>query len=248
MAFSGDTEFFNGSGFRRVDRIRPGERVLAFRENGEFELVVPRVQLVGLEESICEASSSLLDFCFTEKQNIVWWDAKGKCWNKISFETVIRDGTFSGLIPCSCVYPGSRHLEEPEIEGILSVFEEDREISEENSALLYNADLVTRRHLLDRLFLFSNRWITSNKDNVDLVSSVLQMSGHIIKRSDNGSKYGVTWVSRLESPKIWFAKCCGDYERMKIKRVEYRPMWEFHVPSGMLVLRRNGKLFITGDC
>ena len=63
MAFSGDMEFFNGSVFRRVDRIRPEERVLAFRENGEFELVVPRVQLVGLEESTYEASSDLLDFC-----------------------------------------------------------------------------------------------------------------------------------------------------------------------------------------
>lgn len=109
----------------------------------------------------------------------------------------------------------------------------------------YNLDLESKEIIIDeipRWFNHKNCYITSNKENAELIFFIV-----------NSSKYSAYISERKnESDKVFYTVDIRYYTsttfNKKWELINKEDKYCFVVPSHMLVLRRHGKLFITGNC
>lgn len=105
-----DTEFFNGTEWKRIADYKEGDKVLQYLSSGKAELVTPERYIKLPEKTLYRAHTKYgLDMCLCKEHN-VYYEVKGRLTHKTWGEVIkqhkaARDG-FSGKFICSFDYEG----------------------------------------------------------------------------------------------------------------------------------------------
>lgn len=283
---SGDTEYFNGKEWRRIDEYREGDKVLQYNEDGTGDLVEPIKYIhyqsdepfytYNPEDIGC--SISYLTEKMTGSHNVVCYDYKSKNVGnrdliKVPLSELFESGIETGgniSAPAGCRYNGSVHEDYTMLLDIFysvisnkyteNIYTDIRNGNVCLSDRCFLLDLESRRLLLS-FFGITQELLDLEKDTMrvccggcfapvisctflsdDAIKSIngvlqLTLNGYYLDRdsSDNLS------CMLFDDMDIFTEKDCYNVSYEKDK-------YCFTVPSGMLILRREGVIFITGNC
>lgn len=243
-----ETEFFNGREWKSLKDYVEGDKVLQYNEDGTAELVEP-IEYIHYEsdEPFYEYSSSCLNSCLTGNHDIV---LKGYSTGKLFKikQSSILNGNTDGKVPLSTIYNGSLKADKSSINSVITSFLEKDALVVEKLRVAHSYDIESKWAILKGIF---SKPIVFY-DSIDVLkelSSLASMSGvgnsvfedHISVETCGALSDNIDTSNSFGFPYI------VDEDR-KFVKVLKRDKYCFVVPSHMLVLRRNGKIFITGNC
>lgn len=264
---SGDTEFFNGKEWKRIDEYVEGDKVLQYNEDGTAELVSP-IEYIHYksDEPFYDMGDKAIPSCLTGSHDVVYVK-DGKCM-KIKFSELLelsKNEPWSETdykVPLSCSVKDSeysRKISEEYIAKLAFAIANNKMFECEFlhvvngtvsfTDMIYTLCAENRECLLNCLFpnnvvgsedeVFS----TDCKDLAIKVSTLWNMSGYKEDSTrllnDNG-----TYSLSLFGQTFWY-----DFDRgHNVDIANLSDKYCFVVPSHMLVLRRHNGIFITGNC
>lgn len=123
-----DTEFFNGTEWKKISEYKDGEKVLQYNEDGTAELVYPINYIKQKSDYLWHFSTKYgLDQCLSDKHNCYWVSQKGKIYLtpfKEIKEKQERDGKgFDGRFLTAFRYSGKGiELTNDQIRLMIAVF------------------------------------------------------------------------------------------------------------------------------
>ena len=236
-----DTEYFNGHGWKRIADFVPGDRVLQYTKDGTAELVYPNAYIRNKAEKLNRFRTKFLDQCLSDEHNVVYVTSKGnlasKKMSEIKKQHLDSKVGFSGKFIYNFKYSGCG------VDISDSRIREAINSTEHFSSEWYNFTErqldVFSNEIMESRIKYSVAYITDNKDDADFVQFSLTASGVVSKIKHILGAYAVV----LPRPKQVAKK------KVQIEDYPTKDGYEycFNVPSSMLVLRRNGKIFITGN-
>lgn len=239
---SGDTEYFNGYEWKPISDYVVGEKVLQYNEDGSAELVTPLeyISYTSNDPFYEYVSSGHLRTCQTGNHDVVYKTISGEI-SKIKQEHIL-DG-FVGLIPISVKYKGKDIS--PSSEEILSVATSLKEDVWESGLNCYDWTLAARLELIEKIF-YSDTIKLYDERTVSLISDIIRLSGHISSVIETEGYWKLTWRTIGTARDEWFASY--DCIRGEFRKVIEKYKYCFVVPSHMLVLKRKGEIYVTGNC
>ena len=304
----GNTEFFTGTGWKRIDKYEEGDKVLQYNADGTATLVDPLEYISYTSKApFYEYKSSNLDSCLTGNHDIVYLNGSVPCKRK---QDEILEKSFNDPIPLTFRYNGDSYVSSESVELAMLVYfwgkEKDGKFIIPNvakgfcskivSTILNNIDTSdisinnntendwditfywSKADWSKILFLsldgklgFSESFISnlfSMKDYCqEYVVSAVEKWGYC-KKGDSTCFYvptecadafqfvfssqGICLVSTEASKdrvRFGIYNNLGFYDVPKnYSVISEENKYCFSVPSHMLVLRYNGKIFITGNC
>lgn len=220
-----DTEYFNGSEWKRIADFTVGEHVLQYNFDGTATMVVPSAYIKSPKKSFYHLHSENgdVDQMLTSKHTVVYKEGNRLMTNRVSDLYTIHTKNKLG-------FHGR----------FITTFKTD----------LFSVDIggrfidVSKTIATDKeIFGYHRRTYTTRDKNVaDYVQLVAASAG--IRAVIDKSEDGVYSVKRFDDPYATFTKGSST-----IKQVDASDGFEycFTVPSHMLVLRRNGRIFVTGN-
>lgn len=261
----GETEFFNGSEWKRIDKYVKGDKVLQYNADGKAELVEPTEYIKYSSDAMFYESDGAIPSSLTGNHDVVYISTGG--YSKIKFDELmfmIKRGA-SYPIPMVCLYysKSDRCLKVEETHAIVDTVisqsgEVNEYISEEEGCYhltdeVFSLDIFSKMELLDKFGLGALS-VTSTSDEVvlqvvgeenaktlcTLYNMCGQGRGRVFYKKDDGfaNRYNIIY-STLD----W-----DEYDYYSVLMVKKKMKYCFVVPSHMLVLRRKGVMFITGNC
>lgn len=239
---SGDTEYFNGYEWKPISEYVIGEKVLQYNEDGSAELVTPLeyISYTSNDPFYEYVSSGHLRTCQTGNHDVVYKTISGEI-SKIKQEHIL-DG-FVGLIPISVKYKGKDIS--PSSEEILSVATSLKEDVWESGLNCYDWTLAARLELIEKIFYCDTIKLYDER-TVSLISDIIRLSGHISSVIETEGYWKLIWRTIGTARDEWFASY--DCIRGEFRKVIEKYKYCFVVPSHMLVLKRKGEIYVTGNC
>ena len=236
-----DTEYFNGSGWKRISDFVPGDRVLQYTKDGRAELVFPNAYIKNKAEKLNRFKTKFLDQCLSDEHNVVYVTSKGNLASKKMSEIkkLHSDSKvgFSGKFISNFKYSGcgvdiSDDCIRKAANDTGHFPSEWYNFTERQLGIL--SDEIMRSRMKDAV-----AYITNNKEDADFVQFALTVSGVVSKIKHILGVYAVVLPCHKQTMQ----------KKVKIEDYPTKDGYEycFNVPSSMLVLRRNGKIFITGN-
>lgn len=284
---SGDTEYFNGKEWKRIDEYVEGDMVLQYNTDGTGELVKPLDYIhyqsdepfytQNPDVTVTGSRVSYLTEKMTGSHNIVCYNYKSNNIRnrdlvKVTLSDLFDLGVETGgivFIPTGCRYSGSIH---EDYTVLLDVFYSVIANKYNGNTYTYikngNVCLSDKCFLLD---LESRRLLLSffgiSRELFDLKKNTLRACGgcsipvvSCVFLSDDAIK-SINGVLQLTLTGCYLDRddCDSlscmlfDYLDILTEKKCYNVSYEkdkycFTVPSGMLLLRREGVVFITGNC
>ena len=284
---SGDTEYFNGKEWKRIDEYVEGDMVLQYNTDGTGELVKPLDYIhyqsdepfytQNPDVTVTGSRVSYLTEKMTGSHNIVCYNYKSNNIRnrdlvKVTLSDLFDLGVETGgivFIPTGCRYSGSIH---EDYTVLLDVFYSVIANKYNGNTYTYikngNVCLSDKCFLLD---LESRRLLLSffgiSRELFDLKKNTLRACGgcsipvvSCVFLSDDAIK-SINGVLQLTLTSCYLDRddCDSlscmlfDYLDILTEKKCYNVSYEkdkycFTVPSGMLLLRREGVVFITGNC
>ena len=234
-----ETEYFNGKEWKSLKDYTEGDRVLQYNEDGTAELVKP-IEYIHYQNDapFYEYNSECISSCQTGNHDVVYLNNGKVC--KIKQESILNS-TIEG-IPTTCVYDGSLDLSE---EVLYSTIRRVEECEEDYPKSFLNLSLKCKKMFMEYLSSMgsdviqevSDCYIYSHKkENIYIVNSIATTSGY------------KTSMFREEDLTIYKKDVSFCYNGGNYTEVNKRNKYCFVVPSHMLVLRRKGRVYITGNC
>ena len=239
---SGDTEYFNGYDWKPISDYVHGEKVLQYNEDGTAELVTPLeyISYASSDPFYEYVSTGHLRTCQTGNHDVVYKTINGEIF-KIKQERILRG--FDGLIPISVKYKGKDIS--PSKEEILSVAISLKKDDWKSGLDCYDWTLAARLELIEKIF-YCDTIKLHDKRTVSLISDILRLSGHISSVIESNGYWKLTWRTIGTARDEWFASY--DCIRGEFREVQEKYKYCFVVPSHMLVLKRKGEIYATGNC
>lgn len=275
----GDTEYFNGKEWVKIESYKEGDKVLQFTSPGEgCDLVYP-------EEYIHYANSKpfydIDGMLLTGNHDVVHYDIEngGKKLIKTKVDDLKEEGTL--YIPkTGWFYLGENEIK-PSMIDILklyfSVVVVGSEYSEGFSKYayqdvngdivisddVYRFDTVSKQILLNLFRLYGDERDIRCSDGESVENKSVSFDSmflgelpikvqHTLEGLYNSVYFGQhMWVWGDEDKTVQIAiNDEKEYQRIYYSKeeVQFEDKYCFVVPSHMLVLRRNGKVFVTGNC
>lgn len=244
---SGDTEYFNGYEWKRIDQY-DHDKVLQYNDDGTATLVTPESYIFyeNNEPFYEYVSTGHLRSMQTGNHDVVYRSCNGKVLGKIKQDQIL-DG-FEGLIPISIKYNGSG--ENPDdavirnIAGYLSDYltSNGRQYFED----CYTWSVESKRKLCKYIFDDSDTVFVKEEFVANYISDMLRMSGEVASILKEKKGFKITWLTKKYKREEWYASY--DCIHGEFKEVNERKKYCFVVPSHMLVLRRKGEIYVTGNC
>lgn len=255
---SGDTEFFNGREWKRIDEYVEGERVLQYNEDGTASVVKP-IEYINYEDSkpFYSHDSEELSSTLTGNHDVVYQEKGTLGLKKVKFETLLQDldNYAKYIVPISCEMldkgmevhaMGKRDMSYAVLcykdnvrydNGLLDYEGDDVVFSDK----VFTLPLANRRFLLRRLGFFSQGIIVDGRThkNSERLVTLYNLS---ISKNENPAVLGKDGTIHIKD------SVDVHYNWSNIKVTFDSHKYCFVVPSHMLVLRKNGKIFITGNC
>lgn len=240
----GKTEFFNGDSWKPIKDYVKGDSVLQYTEGGKAELVDP-IEFIHYKSNapFYEYNSGALSSCQTGNHDVVYID-NGKV-------AKIKQGAIIGKdlvgVPISCVYSGYLMVDQEGIDYLVNYveFSKDGKYPE-----LTKYTIHSKKLMLDALMnvgaiseIDKGRGIYSYRGSSENYKTILSMINTM----------GYTASSMSEHEQVFFMSNVSVVSGYNGTEIPYKEVYEedkycFVVPSHMLVLRRNGKVYITGNC
>lgn len=239
---SGDTEYFNGYEWKPISDYVHGEKVLQYNEDGTAELVTPLeyISYASSDPFYEYVSTGHLRTCQTGNHDVVYKTINGEIF-KIKQERILRG--FDGLIPISVKYKGKDIS--PSKEEILSVAISLKKDDWKSGLDCYDWTLAARLELIEKIF-YCDTIKLYDKRTVSLISDIIRLSGHIFSVVKSDGYWKLTWRTIGTARDEWFASY--DCIRGEFREVQEKYKYCFVVPSHMLVLKRKGEIYVTGNC
>ena len=238
---SGDTEYFDGSRWVRIDQYCGGK--VAQYNNGRLELVQPLkyVRYDGTFD-MYDYSSPNLCSCQTPDHVCIVKGSDGSN-SRVSQKEVAESKEDSVLIPSGVLYDGSNCKYVPA--HAKSTLITERACLEYDAEHLLALDLDSKQRLLTDMVFWSGSVLSDGtymyestcEENLDFAVSLAFFTGHSIKS-----------VCRGDNVVVFSDDCVTSYTPSMFKKVRVEGKYCFEVPSHILVLRKNGIPYITGNC
>ena len=260
-----DTEYFNGKGWKPISKYQEGEKVLQYNEDGTSELVDPTEYHKYECESLWEFKTGRgLEQCLSDEHNVVYFNNNTNKLVKEPFRDIRKKHAqarwgFNGNFKTSHNYKGGSGipLTDGKIRDMVALI--TKEIfspfhTEEFSEGWYNCSVPQLEVVVNEVLreISYNRHSTSvvhrfnllSKANADFIQFVFSSLNYKSDIAEKGN--GVYIVSATKSYK---ATMLNHHSKVKINEVKTKDGYKycFTVDSGMLVLRRNNNIFITGN-
>ena len=249
---SGDTEFFNGVEWKAIKDYEDGDMVLQFNPDGTANLVKP-IDFIHYKNTdvFYEYNKPTLSFCQTGNHDVVYYiDGEYK---KIKQCQLSPDKSY--MIPTTCIVDGGESIDSCRLYDIYAYL-----ISRNTKNGTYSREYLSgvilnkknRIWLLNELFHFGNERtvFVGNIENAEHVYNILRFSGEYGNIVDINGEYHVSWGSIDSKSDLsigdrkFFANYTGGCNFISGETDKYC----FTVPSHMLVLRRKGSMYVTGNC
>jgi len=270
---SGDTEFFNGVEWKRIDEYKEGDLVLQYNEDGSAELVKP-IEYIKYDSNapFYEFISDDLPTCLTGNHDVVYRGIEGNLHKKKFEEFADSEDFYTSTIPTSfCIEDNehSIHLDNSEVSKIVgavlanvdSIQSEYLRVSEGTvlfSEKIFNLCKENRLHILDIFGIYDKNEVGSTLTykirSEELLSMIRQLCSITyknrvefgIEEDEYGSYYFYDGVFEIAYA---YDEADAEKEKQNIKVIEgTSTKYCFVVPSHMLALRRKGVIFVTGNC
>lgn len=234
-----ETEYFNGKEWKSLKDYTEEDKVLQYNEDGTAELVKP-IEYIHYQNDapFYEYNSECISSCQTGNHDVVYLNNGKVC--KIKQENILNT-TLKG-VPTTCIYNGSLDLSEEELYSTVRRVEECEEDYPES---FLNLSLKCKKMFMEYLLSMGNDVIeevsdcyiySHKKENIYIVNSIATTSGY------------KTSMFREEDLTIYKKDVSFCYNGNNYTEVNKRNKYCFVVPSHMLVLRRKGRVYITGNC
>ena len=302
-----DTEYFNGTEWKKISEFTEGERVLQYNENGTAELVYPCNYIKQKSDYLWHFETCKLDQCLSENHTVVYMDYKNrlkKCVMKdfIKKHNDTINGNSAKFIT-SFEFGGSGiNLTNDQIRLMVAIFADGYYHNTTNTTkcrLGFKKTRKTQRaiellekcniqyHLStknDKTYIYFNapirakhfpkEWYNCTNEQFKIIANEYQYW------NNSGKKYVTTNYQDAQFMQFVFSACNLKANIYIDKRVKYQNCYYvtptnknlctivnphsktqiqpyktkdgyeycFTVPSHLLVLRRNNKIFITGNC
>lgn len=240
---SGDTEYFNGYEWKPISEYVYGDKVLQYNEDDTAELVLPLeyISYASNDPFYEYQSTGHLRTCQTGNHDVVYKTAGGDVC-KIKQERILKG--FDGLIPITVKYKG-KDITPPE-EEISFVATALKGEDWRNGLDCFDWSLNSRLRLLNKLFPHEDTLELYEEKAVSIISDLIRMSGHVSSVVKADGYWKLTWRTKGSARDEWFASY--DCIRGEFREVQDSYKYCFVVPSHMLVLKRKGEIYVTGNC
>jgi hypothetical protein len=240
---SGDTEYFNGYEWKPISEYVYGDKVLQYNEDGTAELVLPLeyISYASNDPFYEYQSTGHLRTCQTGNHDVVYKTTGGDVC-KIKQERILKG--FVGLIPITVKYKGKDIT--PSEEKISFVATALKGEDWRNSLDCFDWSVNSKMRLLNKLFPYEDTLELHEEKAVSIISDLIRMSGHVSSVVEADGYWKLTWRTKGSTRDEWFASY--DCIRGEFREVKESYKYCFVVPSHMLVLKRKGEIYVTGNC
>lgn len=247
-----DTEFFNGNEWKKISDYQDGDMVLQYTKDGKAELVRPNAYIKLPCDTMYFFGNNEINQMLSDDHNMIFDDHNKLLEMKTNdFVKFFNDNSFNtdGLkFRTTFHYNG---------EGFDFTDDEIRRLCE---MIYFGAHKLTPKYwykyshhqlqiFCDSLLHLNNGnkyFYTTNKYYADFIQFVFSSCGYkvVIDLCDNEYNEYVYVITITKETLV------GLNKETKIKKVATVDGYKycFNVPSHMLVLRRNNRIFITGNC
>ena len=249
----GDTEYFNGKQWKKISQYKQHELVLQYNITTEIANLVKPSRYIKKEDSEMYVlrSKKGISQVITDDHNFVY--RRGNKVAYIPFCEVrerIEQGTLDGSIIATYKYSGKGiEADNETIRFGIGLLLDSRKGENTFESWWYDADENQQEIIKEEIDKrIKNRcigvcdsmvYVTSDKKIADFVQYIFSTQGKKATISNEKGQYRVA-ISKNDKTRFYRSKLIQD----KIVDTSYC----FEVPSGALVLRRDGKIFITGNC
>lgn len=244
---SGDTEYFNGYEWKRIDQYNH-DKVLQYNDDGTATLVTPESYIFyeNNEPFYEYVSTGHLRSMQTGNHDVVYRSCNGKVLGKIKQDQIL-DG-FEGLIPISIKYNGSGENPDDAVIRNIAGYLSDYLTSNGHQYFedCYTWSVESKRKLCKYIFDDSDTVFVKEELVANYISDMLRMSGEVASILKEKKGFKITWLTKKYEREEWYASY--DCIHGEFKEVNERKKYCFVVPSHMLVLRRKGEIYVTGNC
>lgn len=270
---SADTEYFNGKRWKPISEYIDGEKVLQFNDDNTATLVLPEEYIhYESDDPFYEYTGNVeMPSCQTGNHDVVYFDKDTKTYKKIKQSEVLNG--FDGLIPTNCVYEGNLTLTDLEISNLVRSLLNPNNDREELFETGYSLTIECRHKLLRMILppkdfpglkLYTK--FGGNTELKDFCCSLARLSGLCASSGRDSftllcnKKYrgeGTDGAFHIENAYSKYLINCEIPElygtgvrhcNAKFVERHEKGKYCFVVPSHMLVLRRKGKVYVTGNC
>lgn len=240
---SGDTEYFNGYEWKPISEYAYEDKVLQYNEDGTAELVLPLeyISYASNDPFYEYVSTGHLRTCQTGNHDVVYKTTGGDVC-KIKQERILKG--FDGLIPITVKYKGKDIT--PSEEKLSFVATALKGEDWRNSLDCFDWSVNSKMRLLNKLFPYEDTLELHEEKAVSIISDLIRMSGHVSSVVEADGYWKLTWRTKGSTRDEWFATY--DCIRGEFKEVKESYKYCFVVPSHMLVLKRKGEIYVTGNC
>ena len=239
-----ETEFFNGKEWKSLADYVEGDKVLQYNEDGTAELVSPTEYIhYKSNDPFYEYNSDAISSCQTGNHDVVYIE-DGK-YVKIKQGKILHKNLCG--IPITCLYSGDETLDRESVTHYVMNVESTKGKLYSN---LISYTLKSKRFILEALiekgFIkevkkeHSLYAYTGNSQNYISILNMLNTMGYSATSTDNSDQ--VFFLEYFSVVSAYLG------EELPYKEVTKEDKYCFVVPSHMLVLRRKGKIYITGNC
>lgn len=250
---SGDTEFFNGKYWIKTKDYRRGTKVLQWNPyTNTANLTLPMRYIVTQPTTINEMRSKKgVSQSITDDHNFVY-ERKGKLWN-VKFEDVkerIKNRTMDCNILSAFKYSARGiHIDDEELRLRIGAILDSRRGERILDEFWWDADERQQRIIKEEIDKrLSNRckktcrsmvYATTDSRRADFVQWIYTVQGQKSTINKAGNQYRIS-ISKNPKSRIYGA----DLWRREYVDTAYC----FEAPSGHLVFRKDGRIFLSGNC
>lgn len=269
----GRTEYFNGIKWKTIDSYTEGDKVLQYNADGTAELVEPIRYIHQRNDDtfyiMYDEDSDYLSMVLTGNHSVVYRDDNDKLC-KATAEELLNSSESYVKIPCSYCMKDSEysvHAEDNLIADIVLCLRTGKEdlngyVSTESGKgcltdKVFRLDLDSRSRLCTVLGLsgpctgisaMDNDSDHTSKPDLMLMSVVNSLGGGLCELSFDIHE-DVRYLCRISDDCAWISwKPSVSPISTKDNSISDQDKYCFEVPSHMLVLRRGGIPFVTGNC
>ena len=242
-----DTEFFNGHEWKKISEYKDGDMVLQYTEDGKAKLVRPNAYIKLPCDIMYLFGNNEINQMLSDDHNMIFDDHDKLLEMKTSdFVDSFNNGTFDTdrlKFRTTFYYDG---------EGFDCTDDEIRLLCE---MMYFGVHKLTPKYwykyshhqlqvFCDNFLRLNNRnkyFYTTNKYYADFIQFAFSSCGYKVVIDLYNNEYNLTITKET---------LVGLNKNTEIKKVATVDGYKycFNVPSEMLVLRRNGKIFITHNC
>lgn len=244
-----DTEYFNGSEWVKIGDYKEGDKVLQYNADGTANLVTPKAYIKKPCDTMWHFESEFgysLNQCLTDEHRVVYKDTERKLKIKPFLEIRKQQETeqkFKGSFYTTFKYNiEDSSLDNKKIKQIFNGIITNHEFNKEWYKL-GNIELKKLSYLLWDYIFTSYENLILGKDLADFIQFVYATQG--IRTTLK------PFVYDHEVYEIFIGLDNNAYFNEETQIVPYKTKdgykYCFSVPSTMLVLRREGRIFITGN-